>query len=117
VPRIWGLTAVEDQNVGGAMMMLEQSVVLLIAFVVLFVPDAYAVRGRGAAQGAPRAGGACLSALLEGLGVELPVVQAGMGGGISRAALAGAVSGAAASEPSESRLRTGCARRSPPPAS
>jgi putative membrane protein len=37
VPRIWGLTATEDQNVGGAMMMLEQSVVLLIAFVVLFV--------------------------------------------------------------------------------
>jgi putative membrane protein len=37
VPRIWGLTALEDQNVGGAMMMLEQSVVLLIAFVVLFV--------------------------------------------------------------------------------
>ena len=36
VPRIWGLTALEDQNVGGAMMMLEQSVVLLIAFVVLF---------------------------------------------------------------------------------
>jgi putative membrane protein len=37
VPRIWGLTATEDQNVGGAMMMLEQSIVLLIAFVVLFV--------------------------------------------------------------------------------
>lgn len=37
VPRIWGLTAVDDQNVGGAMMMLEQSIVLLIAFVVLFV--------------------------------------------------------------------------------
>ena len=37
VPRIWGLTAVEDQNVGGAMMMLEQSIVLLIAFVALFV--------------------------------------------------------------------------------
>ena len=37
MPRIWGLTAVEDQNVGGAMMMLEQSIVLLIAFVVLFV--------------------------------------------------------------------------------
>ena len=37
VPRIWGLTVIEDQNVGGAMMMLEQSVVLLIAFVVLFV--------------------------------------------------------------------------------
>ena len=37
VPRIWGMTALEDQNVGGAMMMLEQSVVLLIAFIVLFV--------------------------------------------------------------------------------
>lgn len=37
VPRIWGLSAIEDQNAGGAMMMLEQSVVLLIAFVVLFV--------------------------------------------------------------------------------
>lgn len=37
VPRIWGLSAIEDQNMGGAMMMLEQSVVLLIAFVVLFV--------------------------------------------------------------------------------
>jgi cytochrome c oxidase assembly factor CtaG len=37
VPRIWGLTAIEDQNVGGAMMMLEQSVVLLVAFVALFV--------------------------------------------------------------------------------
>jgi nitronate monooxygenase len=35
-----------------------------------------------------------LSGLLERLGVELPVVQAGMGGGVSRAALAGAVSGA-----------------------
>ena len=37
VPRIWGLSAIEDQNAGGALMMLEQSVVLLIAFVVLFV--------------------------------------------------------------------------------
>jgi len=37
VPRIWGLTAIEDQNMGGAMMMLEQSVVLLLAFVTLFV--------------------------------------------------------------------------------
>jgi nitronate monooxygenase len=35
-----------------------------------------------------------LSELLERLGVELPVVQAGMGGGLSRAALASAVSGA-----------------------
>ena len=33
-----------------------------------------------------------MSELLERLGVELPVVQAGMGGGLSRAALAGAVS-------------------------
>jgi cytochrome c oxidase assembly factor CtaG len=37
LPRIWGLSAIEDQNAGGAMMMLEQSVVLLIAFVILFV--------------------------------------------------------------------------------
>lgn len=35
-----------------------------------------------------------MSDLLERLGVELPVVQAGMGGGLSRGALAGAVSGA-----------------------
>ena len=35
-----------------------------------------------------------MSELLERLGVELPVVQAGMGGGLSRAALASAVSGA-----------------------
>jgi NAD(P)H-dependent flavin oxidoreductase YrpB (nitropropane dioxygenase family) len=35
-----------------------------------------------------------LSGLLDRLGVELPVVQAGMGGGLSRGALAGAVSGA-----------------------
>ncbi len=37
VPRIWGLSAVEDQNVGGAIMMVEQSLVLVIAFCVLFV--------------------------------------------------------------------------------
>ena len=36
-PRIWGLSAVEDQNVGGAIMMVEQSVVLAIVLVVLFV--------------------------------------------------------------------------------
>ena len=35
-----------------------------------------------------------MSELLERVGVELPVVQAGMGGGLSRGALAGAVSGA-----------------------
>ena len=37
VPRIWGLSPVEDQNVGGAMMMVEQSLVLVTAFVVLFL--------------------------------------------------------------------------------
>lgn len=36
VPRIWGLSPIEDQNVGGALMMVEQSIVLVIAFVVLF---------------------------------------------------------------------------------
>jgi putative membrane protein len=37
VPRIWGLSPIEDQNVGGAIMMLEQSLVLVTAFVLLFV--------------------------------------------------------------------------------
>jgi cytochrome c oxidase assembly factor CtaG len=37
VPRIWGLTAVQDQNVGGAIMMVEQSLVLVTAFIALFV--------------------------------------------------------------------------------
>ncbi|MEA2450011.1 MAG: hypothetical protein QOG63_1943 [Thermoleophilaceae bacterium] len=37
VPRIWGLSPIEDQNVGGALMMLEQSLVLVSAFVLLFV--------------------------------------------------------------------------------
>jgi cytochrome c oxidase assembly factor CtaG len=37
VPRIWGLTALEDQNLGGAIMMVEQSIVLVIAFAILFV--------------------------------------------------------------------------------
>jgi putative membrane protein len=37
VPRIWGLSAIEDQNLGGAIMMVEQSIVLVIAFVVLFI--------------------------------------------------------------------------------
>lgn len=37
VPRIWGLTAVQDQNVGGAIMMLEQSLVLVVCFAILFV--------------------------------------------------------------------------------
>ncbi len=36
VPRIWGLDAVEDQNAGGAIMMVEQSLTFVIALVVLF---------------------------------------------------------------------------------
>jgi cytochrome c oxidase assembly factor CtaG len=37
VPRIWGLSAIQDQNVGGAIMMVEQSLVLVAAFTALFV--------------------------------------------------------------------------------
>jgi len=37
VPRIWGLSPVEDQNVGGALMLVEQSLVLVTAMTVLFV--------------------------------------------------------------------------------
>jgi len=37
VPRIWGLSAIEDENLGGAIMMVEQSIVLVIAFAILFV--------------------------------------------------------------------------------
>jgi putative membrane protein len=36
-PRIWGLSAVEDQNVGGAIMMVEQSLTFVLALVALFV--------------------------------------------------------------------------------
>jgi cytochrome c oxidase assembly factor CtaG len=36
VPRIWGLSAVDDQNAGGAIMMVEQSITFVIALVVLF---------------------------------------------------------------------------------
>jgi cytochrome c oxidase assembly factor CtaG len=36
VPRIWGLTAVTDQNVGGAIMMIEQSVLLVTVLAILF---------------------------------------------------------------------------------
>jgi putative membrane protein len=37
VPRIWGLSTIDDQRVGGAIMMVEQSLVLVIAFTILFV--------------------------------------------------------------------------------
>jgi putative membrane protein len=36
-PRIWDLSPVEDQNVGGVIMMVEQSLTLVIALVVLFM--------------------------------------------------------------------------------
>jgi putative membrane protein len=35
-PRTWGLTAVEDLNVGGLVMMLEQSIVLVVFFAIVF---------------------------------------------------------------------------------
>jgi putative membrane protein len=37
VPRIWGLSAIQDQNLGGAIMMVEQSIVLVVAFAILFI--------------------------------------------------------------------------------
>jgi cytochrome c oxidase assembly factor CtaG len=37
VPRIWGLSAHEDQNVGGAIMMIEQSLILVAFFFLMFV--------------------------------------------------------------------------------
>jgi cytochrome c oxidase assembly factor CtaG len=37
VPRTWGLTPLEDLNVGGVVMMVEQSIVLVIAFAIFFV--------------------------------------------------------------------------------
>jgi putative membrane protein len=36
-PRIWGLSPIEDQNVGGVIMMVEQSLTLVLVMVVLFV--------------------------------------------------------------------------------
>jgi putative membrane protein len=35
-PRTWGLTPLEDLNVGGLVMMLEQSLVLVVFFAILF---------------------------------------------------------------------------------
>ena len=37
VPQIWGLNHLEDQNVGGALMMVEQAIVLVIVEAILFV--------------------------------------------------------------------------------
>jgi putative membrane protein len=36
-PRIWGLSAVDDQNVGGAIMMVEQSLTFVLALVAVFI--------------------------------------------------------------------------------
>src|SRR3954451_20898841 len=36
VPRVWGLSAISDQNVGGAIMMVEQSILLVTVLAVLF---------------------------------------------------------------------------------
>jgi len=36
-PRIWGLTPVEDQNIGGAIMLAEQSMTLVLVMVAVFV--------------------------------------------------------------------------------
>jgi putative membrane protein len=36
VPRIWGLTPITDLNVGGAIMMVEQSVLLVSVFAIVF---------------------------------------------------------------------------------
>ena len=36
-PRIWGLSPVDDQNVGGVIMMVEQSFTLVLVLVFLFV--------------------------------------------------------------------------------
>jgi putative membrane protein len=36
-PRIWDLSPIEDQNVGGVIMMVEQSLTLVMVMVVLFV--------------------------------------------------------------------------------
>lgn len=36
VPRTWSLSPLEDLNVGGVVMMVEQSIVLVIAFAIFF---------------------------------------------------------------------------------
>ena len=37
VPRVWGLSAIEDQNIGGVIMMVEQSLTFVIVLVWVFV--------------------------------------------------------------------------------
>ena len=55
VPRIWGLSAVDDQNAGGAIMMVEQSITFVIALAVLFMRMlTQSERDRGDPAGAAR---------------------------------------------------------------
>jgi len=37
VPRTWGLSPLEDLNIGGVVMMVEQSLVLVVAFAIFFM--------------------------------------------------------------------------------
>jgi cytochrome c oxidase assembly factor CtaG len=37
LPRVWGLSAVEDQQIGGVLMMSEQAIVMTTAFCLMFV--------------------------------------------------------------------------------
>ncbi len=37
VPRVWGLSAIQDQNMGGAIMMVEQSLTFVTVLVAVFV--------------------------------------------------------------------------------
>jgi len=37
VPRIWGLSAIQDQNIGGAIMMVEQSLTFVIVLAAVFI--------------------------------------------------------------------------------
>lgn len=37
VPRAWGLSPLTDQNIGGVLMMIEQSVVLIVFFAIMFI--------------------------------------------------------------------------------
>ena len=48
-PRTWGLSPLEDLNVGGVVMMVEQSIVLVIFFAIAVRADAGATPSRRAA--------------------------------------------------------------------
>ena len=54
--RVWGISADDDQSIAGLIMAVEQSLVMGIALVVLFVARAHRVRARAAARRALSAG-------------------------------------------------------------